>query len=308
MRILVTGATGAIGSRLVPALIEAGHDVTAIGRTPESRRMLEAKGASAIHIDLFDPPNVRRAVAGHDAVINLATHMPRSAGRMFLPGAWRENDRIRREGSANLVDAALAVGTARFIQESFAPVYAPDEERWLDESRPLKPAGYNRSLLDAERSAERFTSGGGTGIVLRFAAFYGPDDFGRLFVDTVKKGWSPIPGSPDAFFSSVAQDDAATAVVAALTAEAGTYNVTDDVPLRRREYANALAQLLEVPPVKFTPRWVARLGGSIGELLSRSQRISNAKLRRETGWRPRYRSAREGWAAYLPALRERRSL
>ena len=118
----------------------------------------------------------------------------------------------------------------------------------------------------------------------------------------VRKGWSPIPGSPDAFFSSIAQDDAATAVIAALRAPAGTYNVTDDEPLRRRDYAMELAALLGVREVRHTPRWLARMGGSIGELLSRSQRISNMRLKGETGWVPRYRSAREGWEVYLPEI------
>lgn len=303
MKIFVTGATGVIGRLVVPALVRAGHSVTAVSRSPEGRRTLEAAGATTVSVNLFNLDGVRRAVEGHDTIINLATHMPSTAGRMLLPGAWRENDRLRREGSGNLVTAALATGATRLIQESFAPVYVPDEDRWLDESSPQQHARYNRSLLDAEKSAERFTRAGGSGVVLRFAAFYGPDDFGRVFVNMVRRGWSPLPGSPEAFFSSIAHDDAATAVIAALEAKAGTYNVTDDQPLRRREYAAALADLLGVRSVmRYTPRWLARAGGSIGELLSRSQRISNLRLKRETGWTPRYRSAREGWEAYLPQI------
>ena len=172
MKIFVTGATGAIGRRVVPGLLRLGHHVTAVGRSPEGRRTLEATGAMVVSVDLFDAAGVKRVLEGHDTIINLATHMPSSAGRMFLPGAWRENDRIRREGSANLVDAALATGATRFVQESFAPIYTPGGDRWLDESSPQQPAGYNRSLLDAERSAERFSRGGGADVVLRFAAFY----------------------------------------------------------------------------------------------------------------------------------------
>ena len=303
MKVFVTGATGVIGRRIVPRLIQAGHQLTAVARTPQSREQLARQGATAVSVDLFDAGAVKRAVAGHDTIINLATHMPSSLGRMFMPGAWRENDRIRREGSSILVDAAIATHATRFIQESFAPLYADGSDRWLDESWPLKPASYNRTVLDAERSAGRFTAAGGIGIVLRFAAFYGPDDFGRVFVDAVRKGWSPLPGAPDAFFSSITHDDAASAVLASLVARAGTYNVVDDDPLRRREYAQALASQLGVRSVKFTPRWVARMLGSIGELLSRSQRMSNEKLKRETGWKPQYPSAREGWRAVLPELR-----
>jgi len=302
VKTFITGATGVIGRKVVPRLIRAGHGVTAIGRSPESRRALEAAGARAVDVSLFDAAGLARAVAGHDTVVNLATHMPSSIWKMFLPGAWRENDRIRREGSANLVNAAIATHATRFIQESFAPIYADGADRWLDESWPAKPVSYNRSIVDAERSAERFTTAGGTGIVLRFAAFYGPDDFARAFVNAVKKGWSPLAGSPDAFFSSVAHDDAASAVLAALSARAGTYNVTDDEPLRRRDYVGTIADLVGVRSVKYTPRWVARLMGSLGELMSRSLRMSNEKLKRETGWKPSFPSAREGWREAFSAL------
>src|SRR5689334_11835358 len=236
VKIFVTGATGVIGRRVVPRLIQAGHQVTAVARTTEKRRALSNLGANAIAVNLFDRPGVERAVAGHDTIINLATHIPPSIPRMFLRGSGRENDRIRREASANLVDAAVATRAARFIQESYAPIYAPGDDRWLDESWPAKPARYNRSVLDAEHSAARFTSNGGAGVVLRFANFYGPDDFAIAMIDTVKKGWSPIPGSAEAYFSSVAHDDAASAVLAALGARAGVYNIADDEPLRRRDY------------------------------------------------------------------------
>jgi nucleoside-diphosphate-sugar epimerase len=129
MKIFVTGATGVIGRRVVPALMRAGHLVTAISRSPEGRDALEGVGATAVNVDLLDAAGVRHAVEGHDTIVNLATHMPSSAGRMFLPGAWRENDRVRREGSANLVDAAIATGARRLVQESFAPVYVPAGDR-----------------------------------------------------------------------------------------------------------------------------------------------------------------------------------
>ena len=110
MRILVTGATGVIGSRVVPLLMAAGHDVTAAVRPQGGGAPGVPAGARVCPLDLFDPGQVRAAVAGHEVVINLATHIPASSARMLMPGAWRENDRIRRTGSANLVEAALAAG------------------------------------------------------------------------------------------------------------------------------------------------------------------------------------------------------
>ena len=112
MRIFIPGATGVIGSRVVPALLDAGHEVTAIGRTLEKRACLERTGARAADASLFDPDALVRAVRGHDVVINVATHIP-AASRMLLPGAWRENDRVRRDGSANLARAAIAANAAQ---------------------------------------------------------------------------------------------------------------------------------------------------------------------------------------------------
>ena len=304
MQIFVTGATGVIGRRVVPLLVAAGHQVTAVGRSPEQCAALTRVGATPAQLDLFVPDAVRRAVAGHAVVINLATHLPRSA-RMFLPGAWRANDRIRRVASAILVDAAIAGGAEHFIQESFAPVYPDRGDQWIDERTPIRPARYNRSVADAERAVERFTRSGRTGIVLRFALFYGPDsDQTRDLIAFVRQGWAPIPGSAASFFSSVAHDDAATAVVAALRVRAGVYNVVDDEPLRRREYFDTLAAALGVPPPKIPPAWMGYLLGSLGETLARSLRISNQKLREEGGWAPRYPSVREGWPPVVAALRE----
>jgi len=304
MRIFVTGATGVIGRRVVPLLTAAGHSVTGVARSAEKRVALERTGAKAVDVDLFDREGVRRAVAGHDVVVNLATHMPVSTFRMLLPWSWHENDRVRREGSAILADAAIAGGVMRFIQESFAPAYPDRGDAWIREDTPLEPARYNRTIVDAERSAERFTVSGRIGVVLRFAGFYGPDAFTtRDTIDMVRRGWSPLPGSPEGYVSSIAHDDAAMAVVAALGVPAGAYNVTDDEPVRRRDYVGSLAAALGVAPPRFLPAWTARLMGSAGALLSRSERMSNRKLRTAApGWRPKYHSVREGWSAIVAAL------
>jgi 2-alkyl-3-oxoalkanoate reductase len=162
MQIFVTGATGVIGRRVMPLLVAAGHQVTAVGRTPDKCAALERLGTDAVQVDLFAADAVRRAVAGHTVVINLTTHIP-SSTTMLLPGAWRANDRIRREASAILVDAAIAGGAERFIQESFAPIYPACGDQWIDERTPIQPARYNRTVVDAERSAERFTQSGARG-------------------------------------------------------------------------------------------------------------------------------------------------
>jgi nucleoside-diphosphate-sugar epimerase len=301
-RIFVTGATGVVGARAVPLLIAAGNDVTAVGRSPEKRAQLESLGARAVALDLFDRVAVQAALEGHDTVINLATHIPSSTFQMMLPWQWRENDRIRREGSAVLVDTAIAAGVKCFIQESFAPMYADGGDRWIDETWPVRPAPYNRTSIDAESSAARFSAAGGRGIGLRFAGFYGPDSILRDMLGVVKKGWSPLPGPAGAYWSSLSQEDAATAVVAALGVGAGIYNACDDEPLTRREWAALLAAAVGTKPPRVLPRCLSTLGGKTMELLSRSQRMSNAKLKTASGWTPRWRSAREGLPAAARAL------
>jgi len=304
VRILITGATGVIGSRVMPMLVKAGHHVTAVVRSPGKRAALEHAGVSPIPLDLFDPEHVRRAVANHDVVINLATHMPSSTWRMLLPWSWHENDRIRRDASRILVDAAIAEGVKRFIQESFAPAYQARGEGWIDESVPLAPAAYNMTILDAEQSAQRFTESGGTGVVLRFGAFYGPDSFPlRDMLKSVRRGVAPLPGAPASYVSSISHDDAATAVVAALGVNAGVYNVCDNEPVRRSQYVAILAQCAGARPPRPMPGWMTALMGSAAKLLGRSQRVSNQKLRNSApGWIPEYPSVREGLPAATKAM------
>ncbi len=302
--VLVTGATGVVGRLPVPRLVAARRDVVAVGRTPDKRTWLESMGARAVALDLFDGEAATRVLAegGVEVVVNLATHMPASVVRMMLPWAWRENDRVRREGSATLVDAALAAGVRRFVQESFAPVYEDGGDAWIDESWPVRPGPYNGTVLDAEQSTWRFTEAGGIGVVLRFAGFYGPDPFLGASVGAVKRGWSPLPGPGGAYWSAICHEDAASAAAAALDVPAGVYNACDDDPAARSDFAATLAGAVGVAPPRSMPRWMNKVGGKSLELLSRSQRMSNAKLRRAAGWSPRWRSIREGIPAAVDAL------
>jgi nucleoside-diphosphate-sugar epimerase len=298
VRIFVAGATGVIGRRAIPPMLAAGHRVTATGRDPAKLRGLERAGARTAVVDLFDPLAVRRAVEGAEVVCNLATAVPPSGPGMLMPWGWYAMDRVRREVSRNLVNAALGGETVRrFVQESFAPVYAPAGDEWVTEGSRVAPARYNRSALEAEAQAERFTSAGRVGVVLRFGLFYGPDDPSTTtLIAAVRRGWFPLFGRPEAYVSWAAHDDAAAAVVAALGVPAGVYNVVDE-PMRRRELADGLARMLEVRPPRFLPGWATPLGGAVGPTMARSLRISNRKLRETSGWSPRYRTALDGLEA-----------
>ena len=302
MNVFIAGGTGVVGRRLVPLLVSAGASVSAVARSPAKAARLRDQGAIPVRVDLFDPAAVEAAVAGHDAVINIATKIP-SGMRILMPGAFRENSRIRSEASQNLALAAVSARARTFIQESFAPTYPDRGDEWIDEGVAIQPTSYVRSVVDAESAAAEFSKSGGKGIVLRFSLFYGPDS--SLTVDavnSVKRGLTPAFGAPDAYMSSIWIDDAASAVFAALSVPAGTYNITDDVPIRRREAFDLLAAEVGVKAPRMLPRWVTGAMGSVVETLGRSQRISNAKFRQAANWVPRVPSLREGWKLLVGEL------
>jgi nucleoside-diphosphate-sugar epimerase len=302
MKVFVAGATGVIGRRLVPLLVDAGAQVTGIARSPAKRRQLEKQGAIPLRVNLFDPAAVETAVAGHDVVINIATSIP-SGLKVLLPGAFKKNTRIRQEASQNLASAAIATRARRFIQESFAPAYPDCGDDWIDESVQIDPSRYIESVWDAESAADEFTKSGGTGVVLRFSLFYGPDSSHTLeAVRLVRRGFAPTVGGGDAYMSAIWTDDAAAAVFASLSVPAGIYNVTDDVPMRRREAFDLLAGELGVKPPRMLPRWATRVSGAVGEALGRSQKISNARFRNAANWVPKVPSLREGWKLLMTQM------
>lgn len=302
MKVFVAGATGVIGRRLVPLLVASGASVSAVARTNAKAAQLKKQGATPVRVDLFDPAAIDKAVEGHDAVINVATKIPTGL-KIFLPRAFNENARIRTEASQNLALAAINTRARTFIQESFAPTYPDRGDEWIDESVPIQPTNYVRSVLDAESAAAEFTKSGGTGVVLRFSLFYGPDPITLSLVDSVKRGLAPAFGAPDAYMSSIWLDDAASAVFAALSVPSGTYNVTDDAPMRKREAFDLLARELEVKAPRMLPRWAASMLGSVSETLGRSQRMSNAKFRQAANWSPKVPSLREGWKRLVSEIR-----
>src|SRR5918997_5540931 len=173
MRVFVTGGTGAVGRLAVRELVAAGHEVSALARSAERAALLEELGARPVAVSLFDRAALTVAFAGHGAVVNLATAIP-STLRALRGSGWRENDRIRTEGSAAVADAARAAGVGRLVQESVVMVYPDRGAAWIDEDVPPLDLTRNHGNLAAEASAGRFRAAGGTGTVLRFGWFYGP--------------------------------------------------------------------------------------------------------------------------------------
>jgi nucleoside-diphosphate-sugar epimerase len=301
MKLFVTGATGAIGRHAVPALVAAGHEVTGVARTDAKAAWLRERGAAPARVSIFDRAQLAESVAGHAAVLNLATAIPPTA-KARKASAWAENDRIRTEGSAALVDTALAVGVDRFVQESVAFPYPDRGDAWIDEEVPFDLAAAVASVGDAEANAARFTAGGGTGVVLRFGAFYGPgSEQTELMLRMARRHVGTALGPPGAYLSSIHLADTATAVVAALGLPAGAYNVVDDEPMTMRDQARVVGDVVGARPWLLAPGRLARvMGGHVGPLV-RSRRVSNAKLRAQ-GWAPHYPTLREGMPAVVTAV------
>jgi nucleoside-diphosphate-sugar epimerase len=204
MRIAVTGSTGVIGRRVIPLLTSTGHEVTAIARPDSDRKSLLPPGCSVAEASLFDRRQLSAAFTGHDAVINLATHIPASMVAMMLPSGWRENHRIRSTGAMNVSEAASDAFVQTVIQESFGLAYPSRGDAWIDETVPLAPVANCRTVPDAERAVAAFAERGGRGIAPRFAGFYGPDaSQTRTMALSVRRGWVPLPGKRSSFFSSI---------------------------------------------------------------------------------------------------------
>jgi len=290
--VTITGATGALGRRAVARLVAAGHEVRGVTRSPGGRAVLEALGARAVEADVYDPRSLARAFAGSDAVVNLLTRIP-PVERMLLPGAWRENERLRGEASRAVALAAGRVGAERLVQESFAYLYADGGARWLDEDAPLDPAGPPASALRAERNAREAFDG--RVVVLRFGAFMAPDsDQTRLQLAQARRGLSPVPAPREAYVPTLWLDDAGSAVAAALRAPAGTYNVVDDDPPTRAQIDAALAALVGRARLRSPLAPATRVVGTL-RVLARSLRLSNRRLREATGWAPEVRAGLDGW-------------
>ena len=297
MRIFVTGATGAIGTYAVPALVAAGHTVSALARTPAKAATLNSQGARPISVSLFDRDGLCRAFDGHDAVVNLASALP-ATHKMIIMSAWTENHRVRGEGSTNVVDAALKVGIPQLIQESVVMFYRDGGDRWIDENWPtdtLPTAAGNRA---AEANARRFAQEGGAAVILRFGIFYGPGAaHSEQFMALARRHIGFQAGRPDSYVSSIHLADGADAVTAALEAPAGIYNIVDDQPVTAHDNTNALATAVGAAAWLRVPGRAGLLLGKRTTSITRSLRVSNNRFRASTDWTPRYSSVWDGYRA-----------
>src|SRR5947209_10074625 len=301
MQIFVTGATRVLGHPVVQALVDAGNRVRALSRSQENVAVLRQLGADAVPASLFEVGSLKPALTGSDAILHLATRIPPTL-KMGRLSAWQENDHIRREGTRNLVEAALAVGGVQtFIYPSYAFVYPDSGERWIDASTtPAQPTATLQSTLDAEAAVAQFTGEGRRGISLRMGSLYGPESPAtREQLDYARKGMAAFPGRRDAYLPQVTVQDAASAIITALTQPipAGVYDVVDDEPLTRGEVFAAMAQAVGRKHLWQPPALLMRMmTGVVYKMMSRSLRISNRRFKEVSGWLPEVPDARLGWA------------
>ena len=295
------GGTGAIGGHALSALVDAGHEVSALARTPEKAEVIRAKGGVPVVVSMFDRAALTDAFDGHDAVVNLATSMPAATTFLFRR-AWRPTERVRIEGSAVVVDAAIAAGVGHLVQESVSLMYPDSADRWIDEDVAPDRFPNTRGNLAAEATAERFSRAGGTAVTLRLGFFYGPGArHSEQFLALARHHVVVVMGRPDSYVSSIHVADGGRAVEAALHIRSGVYNVVDDEPLTKREYAEALSSAAGTRPWLRGPGRLALLAGDRLTSLTRSLRVSNRRFREASQWQPTYLSAREGWIATVEA-------
>lgn len=307
MRVFVAGATGAIGQRLVPRLIRAGHDVFGLARRPQKATLLRAAGAAPVVADALDEPSIRAAIGEirPDVIVHQLTELTGASDLRHFDRTFANSNLLRTRGTDILLAAARASGVQRLVAQSYCGwPYAREGGHVKSESAPLDPAppGDMRRTLDAIRYLERTVTASSSpeGVVLRYGSFYGPGTgmFDDMFVEQIRKRRVPLIGNGAAWWSFLHIDDAAEATLLALDRGKGLYNVVDDDPAPVHEWLPAIARLLGAKPPFRIPAWLARIvaGEHLVVMMTESRAGSNAKARNELAWRPGHSSWRQGFA------------
>ncbi len=314
MKVFIAGATGALGRRLVPLLVEAGHDVTGMTRTPVKVERLRRLGATPVVADALDAAAVARAVAeaAPDVVLHQLTAIPDALDPRHYDRALAATNRLRTDGTDHLLGAARAAGVARFVAQGFAGFTLARTDRPVttedDPPHPSPPAPF-RSTIAALHHLEAAVTGADwtEGIVLRYGLFYGPgtsislDPVGAQ-VAALRARKLPLVGDGRGVWSFLHIDDAAAATLAAVERGGrGVYTVTDDDPAPVGDSLPFLARAVGAPPPRHVPRWLARLlaGAAVTAMMVDAKGASNARAKRSLGWAPSYASWRRGFVEGL---------
>ncbi len=308
MRVFVAGASGALGSRLVPKLIEAGHEVIGTHNRPASAERIRMLGAKPVLLDLLDARAVRKAVleAAPDAIVHQATALADVKFSRNMDSVLAKTNELRTTGTDALLAAAREAGVRRFVAQSVAAYsrYARQGGPVKGEDDPLDPnppADFRRAAAALDHLDRAVTDFGG--VALRYGVFYGAANDGTI--EPVRKRQFPIVGDGGGVWSWIHLDDAAAATVLALDHDGpAIYNIVDDEPAPVREWLPVLAKALGAKPPRRVPVWLARLlaGEAVTVMSTEARGASNAKAKRELGWTLRQPSWRTGFfAAYAGA-------
>jgi nucleoside-diphosphate-sugar epimerase len=307
MRVFVAGASGALGSRLVPQLIDAGHDVIGTHHSPASAELLRTLGAKPVLLDLLDARAVQKAVLEHEpeAIVHQATALANVKFSRNLDKTLAKTNELRTKGTDALLAAAREAGVRRFVAQSGAgygryarqggPIKTED-----DPVEPNPPANTHQTAAALNHLERVVTEFGGT--ALRYGVFYGAANDGTI--EPVRKRQFPIVGDGGGIWSWIHLDDAAAATVLALEHDGpAIYNIVDDEPAPVREWLPVLARALGAKPPRRFPSWLGRLfaGDAVVVMSTEARGASNAKAKRELGWTLRYPSWRKGFPATYSA-------
>jgi nucleoside-diphosphate-sugar epimerase len=312
LKVFIAGATGVLGRRLIRQFTERGHAVVGLVRSPKGEEIVRGLGGKPRHGDLFDSESLAMAAEGCDTVIHAATAIPTKA--KTTPEDWAMNDRIRRQGTRRLTEATGKIGAKTYLQQSVVWVARPKDGSSFDEDSPVVPDPLVQSAIDAETIAREAGSVDGfSTAVLRGGAFYDCDStHTQMLAEGIRKRALPIIGSGDAVWAMIHTDDAASAfVTVAEQPRNGVWHVVDDELVTVRELHLAWASRLGARPPRRVPVWLAKwlTGEDVVRYFTSSTRTTNARLRRDFGWTPRYPCYREGldqivaaWNADVPRI------
>lgn len=294
VKVVVSGGTGVIGRAAVRCLVDAGHTVAVLARSSENVEVISGLGARPQPADLFSPESLVRAYDGADVVINLASAMPVGYAAIW-PSAWRINDALRTRAVQNVARAAQVAGVRRVIQESASFVYADGGGSWITEQEPIDITPATEPVAVGEAHVQDYAgSAGRTGVLLRFGTIVGDDAFTRFWLKAAANGRPVGIGRPDQWSHLIHEDDLGSAVLAALIAPSGVYNV-GAAPVLRGEIVEAYAQAAGVEEAAFLGPVLRRLAGSRVEPLTRSLRVCSTLFTAQTGWQPRRPTFDAAW-------------